>query len=92
MRQSRQPGRKRVREMLRSRLLRHGTYEIIQLRGCDTPINTRNHLLGDRDGIDMLHVESITQAGNPRCDLVELNALLAPIWVELAQMGKVHGH
>lgn len=55
------------------------THQIIELNGGDTTIDTRDNLLGDGDGIDMVHVQTVTQSGNTGRDLVELNTLLAAI-------------
>ena len=36
------------------------TYQIVQLDGCDAAIHARDNLLGDGDGVDVVHVEAIT--------------------------------
>lgn len=36
----------------------------------------------------MVHIEPIAQSRNASCDLVELYALLAPIWVRLEAGGR----
>jgi hypothetical protein len=55
------------------------SYQIIQLGRCHATIDTGDDLLGDGDRVDMVHVKAIAQTRDTRCDLVELDALLAPI-------------
>ena len=59
-------------------------YQIIELRCCDATIDTRDDFLGDGHRVDVVDVEAVTQARDAGCDLVELNALLAPIGAESA--------
>jgi hypothetical protein len=54
-------------------------YQIIELGGCDAAIDTRDDLLGDGHRVDVVHVQAIAEARDACCDLVELDALLAPI-------------
>jgi hypothetical protein len=53
-----------------------------------TAIDTRDDLLGDGDGINVVHVQTVTQSGNTGSDLVELNSLLASIWPIVSEMKK----
>jgi hypothetical protein len=57
-----------------------GTDEIVKLDCRDTTVYTVDDLLCDHDGVDMVHVKTITQSRDTRCDLVELDAFLASIW------------
>ena len=59
--------------------VKDATYQIVELDGGDTLVNTSNDLHGDRRGIDVLWVEAITEPRHTGCDLVELDALLAAI-------------
>jgi hypothetical protein len=54
-------------------------YQIIELYRRDTLVDTRDDLLGNSRGVNMIGVEAVTQPRNTGCDLVELNAFLAPI-------------
>lgn len=54
-------------------------YQIIKLSRCDTTIHTRDDLLGDGNGVDMVHIKAVAEAGDTCCDLVELNAFLTPV-------------
>ncbi len=51
------------------------TYKIIQLNRRHTAVHTRDDLLGDRNGVDMVHVKTIAQSRDASCDLVELHTL-----------------
>lgn len=53
--------------------------QIVELDGCDTAIHTTDHLLGNLDRINMHWVKTVTESRHTRCDLVELDALLATI-------------
>lgn len=64
------------------------TYEIVKLDCGHTTVDTRNDLLGDGDGVDMLRVEAVTQPRDTGSDLVELNALLASICRLDQQLGR----
>ena len=58
---------------------KHWAYQIVQLHGCDTFVNSRDDLLGDGGGIDMIWVQAIAQSGHTCCDLVELYSFLAVV-------------
>jgi hypothetical protein len=60
------------------------TYEIVQLNGGHALVNTRDDLLGDSHGVNVVHVEPIAQPGYTGRDLVELHALLAPICLAIS--------
>ena len=55
------------------------SYQVIQLDGAHTLIDTRDDLLGDSSSIDMLRVEAVTQSRDTGSDLVELDAFFASI-------------
>lgn len=55
------------------------TYQVIKLDGSDTAIHTRDDLLGDSNGVDMVGVEAVTQTRYTGGNLVELDTLLAAI-------------
>lgn len=55
------------------------TDQVVKLNRRDALIDTRDDLLCNCCGINMLGIETITQTRDSSCDLVELNALLAPI-------------
>jgi len=57
------------------------TYEVVQLNSGDTLVNTRDDLLCDCCGVDMLGIQSVTQSGDTSCDLVELNTFLASVYL-----------
>jgi hypothetical protein len=61
------------------------TNQVVQLHGRNALVDTRDDLLGDGNGIDMIWVEAIAQAGNASGDLVELDALPAAIYRCLAR-------
>jgi hypothetical protein len=52
-------------------------------------VDTRDDLLCDLCGVDMLRVKAITQSRNTSCDLIELNALLASICMYVRVYPKV---
>jgi hypothetical protein len=54
-------------------------YQIVKLDGGDTSINTRDDLLSDSNGVDMVGVKSVTQTRYTSSDFVELDTLLAAI-------------
>ncbi len=54
------------------------------MSGGDTSVDTGDDLLGDRYGIDVVHVKTIAESGDSGCDLVELDTLLAAIFYELS--------
>lgn len=60
--------------------------QIVELNGCDTSIHTTDDLLGNLDRINMHGVKTITKSRDTRCDLVELDALLATIWRAVSLM------
>ena len=55
------------------------SYKIVELNSGDTSVDTRDDLLGDGYGVDMVHVKAITQPRDTGSNLVELNTLLAAI-------------
>lgn len=57
------------------------TYQIVQLDGAHTLVDTRDNLLCDGSSIDVLGVEAVTQPRDTGSDLVELNAFFASIYV-----------
>jgi hypothetical protein len=56
-------------------------YQVVQLDGAHTLVDTRDNLLGDSSCIDVFGVEPVTQPRDTSSDLVELHAFLAPIYV-----------
>jgi hypothetical protein len=48
-------------------------------------VDTRDNLLSDGCGIDVLSVEAITQTRDTSCDLVELDTLLAAIYAGISR-------
>lgn len=71
--------KERVRTCRLDRIVSGRAHKIVELRSCDTSIDTRYDLLGDCHGVDVVWVEAITESGHTGGDLVELDALLAPI-------------
>lgn len=67
------------------------TYQVIKLNGSDTTIHTRDDLLGDGNGVNMVGVESVTQTRYTGGDLVELDTLLAAICPTSESSGNVKG-
>lgn len=61
------------------------TYQVVELNGGDTLVDTSNDLHGDCSGIDVLGVKAITEPRDASCDLVELHALLAAIYASRQQ-------
>lgn len=61
------------------------TYQIIQLNGVDTLVDTSNDLHGNGGSIDVVGVKAVTQPRDTGCDLVELDTLLASIcvWISI---------
>jgi len=55
-------------------------YQVVELDGSDTLVDTGNDLHGDCSGIDVLWVKAITEPRDTSCDLVELHTLLAAIY------------
>lgn len=55
------------------------TYQVIQLNGANTLVNTRDDLLGDGCSINVLGVKAITEPRDTCGNLVELHAFLASI-------------
>ncbi len=58
------------------------TYQIIKLDCRHTTVYARDDLLGYGDRIDMVYIQAVTQPRDAGRDLVELDALHAPIWIE----------
>ena len=54
-------------------------YQIVELDGGNTLVDTRDDLHGDSGGVDMVRVKAVTQPRDTGSDLVECNTLLAPI-------------
>ena len=59
--------------------MRLKTYQIVELDGVNTLVDACNDLHGNGCRIDMVWVKTVTQSRDTCCDLVELNAFLAPI-------------
>lgn len=57
-----------------------GSYQVVQLNGVHTLVDTRDDFLGDSSSIDVLGVEAVTQSRNTGSDLIELHAFLASIY------------
>ncbi len=57
------------------------SHQVVKLNGGDTLVDPRDDFLGNGSSIDMVGIKSITQPGNASGDLVELNPLLAAIYV-----------
>jgi hypothetical protein len=55
-------------------------YQVVELNGSDALVYSRDDFLSDRGGINMFAIKTVTKTGNPSSDLVELNALLAPVY------------
>jgi hypothetical protein len=58
---------------------RERTNQIVQLSCRDTTIDTRDDLLGDGNRVYVVHIQTITESGDPGCDLVELDTFLTSI-------------
>lgn len=54
-------------------------YQVIELDGVDTLVDTGDDLLGNGGSIDVLGIEAVTEPRNTRRDLVELDAFFASI-------------
>lgn len=54
-------------------------YQVVQLDGSDTLVDTRDNLLGDSGSIDMLRVEAVTEPRHTGSDLIELHAFFASV-------------
>lgn len=63
------------------------TYQVVKLHRSDTAVDAGDDLLSNGNGVDMVGIQAVTQPGDTSCDLVELNALLASIYMVLS-----HGH
>lgn len=59
------------------------SYQIVELDGGNTLVDTRDDLHGDGGGVDMVRVKAVTQPRDTGSDLVKCNTLLAPIWYAL---------
>jgi len=57
--------------------------QVVKLNCGYSLVHARNDLLSDSSGIDVLGIESITQARDASRDLVELDAFFAPIYTTL---------
>ncbi len=57
-----------------------GTYKVVKLYRRDAAVHAGDDLLGYGHGVDVVHVQAVAQPRDARRDLVELDALLAPIW------------
>lgn len=55
------------------------TYQIIKFNCRYTLVYAIDDLQSDSSGINMIRVQAITQSRDTSCDLIELNAFLAPI-------------
>lgn len=65
------------------------TNQIVELNSCDTSIHTTDDLLGDLDRINMHWVKTVTKSRHTRCDLVELDTLLATIWMVVSLVDQI---
>jgi hypothetical protein len=54
--------------------------QVVELDGSDTLVHSRDDFLGNRGGIDMFAIKTVTETRNSGSDLVELNALLASVY------------
>lgn len=55
------------------------TYQVVQLNGANTLVDTRDDLLCDSSSIDMLRVKAVTKSRDTRSDLIELYAFFASV-------------
>ena len=55
------------------------TYKIVKLNGSDALVDSRDDLLSDGSGINMLSIKAIAETRDTSSDLVKLNTLLASI-------------
>jgi len=69
---------------LSCRHLEISPYQVVELDGGNTLVDTGDDLHGDSGGVDMVRVKAVTQPRDTGSDLVECNTLLAPIWYALA--------
>jgi hypothetical protein len=60
------------------------TYQVVQLDCGDTLVHARNDFLGDSSGVNVIRVQAITQPGDTGCDLVELHAFFASIYMSVS--------
>jgi hypothetical protein len=60
------------------------TYQVVQLNGVDTLVDTRDDLLRDSSSIDVIRVEAITKPRHTGSDLVELHAFFASVYEKTA--------
>lgn len=68
-----------------------GSYQVVQLDGVNTLIDTRDDLHCDSRGVDMVRIEAVTQPRHSCCDFVELHALLASIWSAMVSIVTLQG-
>jgi len=64
------------------------TYQVVQLNGANTLVDTRDDLLCDSSSINMLRIKAVAKSRDTRSDLIELYAFFASVWknsVVLAQ-------
>lgn len=54
-------------------------YQVIELNGVDTLVDTRDDFLGNGGSIDVLRVQAVTQPRHTGSDLVELHAFFASV-------------
>jgi hypothetical protein len=59
-------------------------YQVVELDGGDALVHTRDDLLCDSGGIDMVRVKTVTQSRNSSCDFVELDTLFASICAKVS--------
>jgi hypothetical protein len=55
------------------------TYQVVQLDGGDTLVDTRDNLLGDSSSVDMFRVKAITESRYTSRDFIELYAFFASV-------------
>jgi hypothetical protein len=60
------------------------TYQVVQLDGVDTLVDTRDDLLRDSSSINVIRVEAITKPRHTGSDLVELHAFFASVCEKIA--------
>lgn len=65
-------------------------YQVIQLDRVNTLVDTRDDLLGDGSGIDVLRVEAVTKPRHTGSDLIELHAFFASVWEVPYQQVGIH--
>ena len=60
-------------------IVNSSTYQVVELNGANTLVDTRDDFLCDSSSIDMLRIKTITQSRHTSRDLIELYTLFASV-------------